>query len=160
MIDNFQGEYRFLSNFYDCLVDVKGRLFASSEHAYQAAKTLDPVWQNDIRLARSPLAAKKLGRQAPLRPDWNDVKIDVMRFVLAQKFKERSALADKLVLTFPHDLVEGNDHGDDFWGCVLVNRTTPWDGDEEVPCWSGDNWLGRLLMERREILRHDHRGVS
>lgn len=139
MIDNFESvEHRFLSNFYDCFVVVGGRLFASSEHAYQTCKTNDPEWQEKIRLARSPAAAKRLGRECPVRPEWEDVKVGVMRHVLACKFEERSVLALRLLATGVEELVEGNTWGDTFWG--QVNGV-------------GENWLGRLLMKRRDELR-------
>ena len=38
MIDKFDGEYRFLSNFYVCQVTYNDITYNSSEHAYQAAK--------------------------------------------------------------------------------------------------------------------------
>lgn len=142
MIERFEGEYRFLSNFYDYTICVKGRLFASSEHAYQAAKTFDPWEQKRVQQARSPFAAKREGRKATLRPDWDNVKIEVMRIVLSCKFPEGGALVPKLLATAEEELVEGNDHGDDYWGMV-------WDGAK----WVGENQLGRLLMERRWQLR-------
>lgn len=150
MIETFDGPNRFLSNFYDCLVDVKGRLFASSEHAYQAAKTTSPEWQEKIRLARSPREAKHLGYSAPLRDDWDDIKVNVMRYVLECKFAPGSALAAKLLATGDLHLQEGNHHGDDFWGVVPAGV-----GADGQIGWRGRNYLGQLLMERREALR-DH----
>jgi ribA/ribD-fused uncharacterized protein len=143
-IDSFEGEYRFLSNFSDHALELGGRLFASAEHAYQACKTLDPDEQKEVQLARSPAAAKRAGRQVTLRPDWEGVKVEVMRQVLRAKFAEGRALADKLLATGDAELIEGNDWHDNFWGeCVClgcINET-------------GRNFLGELLMERRYQLR-------
>ena len=41
VINEFQGKYRFLSNFYPCDIVYEGIQYPSTEHAYQAAKTLD-----------------------------------------------------------------------------------------------------------------------
>src|SRR4051812_21328901 len=40
-IAEFQGEYRFLSNFWPATVEFEGIRYPTAEHAYQAAKTLD-----------------------------------------------------------------------------------------------------------------------
>ena len=40
VIDSFQGEYRFLSNFWPCVVEYEGTEYPSVENAYQAAKTI------------------------------------------------------------------------------------------------------------------------
>ena len=38
MIDRFEDQYTFLSNFYPCTILYKGVIFPSLENAYQAAK--------------------------------------------------------------------------------------------------------------------------
>ena len=43
MIDNFRGEYAFLSNFYDAPVEYNGLSFRNSEAAFQAQKTIDEI---------------------------------------------------------------------------------------------------------------------
>ena len=167
MIDSFEGEYRFLSNFHDSIVDVNHRMFASAEHAYQACKTRDPVWQEDIRLARSPAMAKRLGRACPLRDDWHIVKVNVMSHILRCKFAHGSALAEKLLATDDQMLVEGNTWNDTFWGAiwkplwlktherVWAERPVPGTNNVATDVLQGQNHLGRLLMERREVLRGD-----
>lgn len=125
------GDYSFLSNFY-------WHEETTVEHQYQAAKTYDSIWKTRILAAWTPAAAKKLGRKAPLRPDWEDVKISVMYDLLKKKFASGTELAQKLLDTGEAELVEGNWWGDKFWGQV--------DGD-------GENWLGRLLMMVRGSLR-------
>lgn len=159
----FEGEYRFLSNFYDGIIDLKGKMFASAEHAFQCCKTRDPVWQKDIQRARSPMQARRLGRECPLREDWETIKVTIMRHVIAAKFPEVGALSEKLHHTSTAVLVEGNDHGDRFWGAIWVPRWSlepgamlPWaerpgeGGGTDVLV--GENMLGKLLMERRTQL--------
>lgn len=148
MISSFSGKYRFLSNFYEIpngYIVYEGVAQPTVEHAYQAAKTHD----RDVKLAvaqiKSPGTVKRLGQQFILRPDWEDVKIFVMYELLCLKFdtygppiNSATIETQQLLDTHPHDLMEGNNWGDEFWG-VTQN--------------GGQNWLGRLLQLRRDELR-------
>lgn len=133
VIDRFDGEYRFLSNFWKSPVEYDGMLFESVEHAYQAAKTLDWDQREWVRSAPTPGKAKQYGRNVLLRPDWEEIKIGVMRGLLEQKFAD-AKLQAKLIATGNAELVEGNFWHDTFWG--VCNGV-------------GDNHLGKLLMEVR-----------
>lgn len=145
----FSGEYRFLSNFWYCEVELDGETYPSTEHAYQAAKTLDPVERKRFRFSisyrdgepheRTPTCAeaKRLGNSISLRPDWEDVKVGVMRDLLRQKFTS-GRLRDMLLNTGDLYLEETNHWRDTFWGVC--------DG-------KGRNVLGNLLMEVRDELR-------
>ena len=76
-IDRFRGEYAFLSNFADTIIDHEGILYTSVETAFQAAKTTDMEFRR--RMARySPADAKRAGRKVTLRSDWESVKEDIM----------------------------------------------------------------------------------
>jgi predicted NAD-dependent protein-ADP-ribosyltransferase YbiA (DUF1768 family) len=76
MINQFKGKYAFLSNFYTCPVEYKGKMYPSSEHAYQAMKSEAEWEQEEIRALSTPRAARKAGRQALyLREDWDEVKL-------------------------------------------------------------------------------------
>lgn len=130
----FKGEYRWLSNFYPAKVYYGYYLFPSVEHAFQAAKA--PILTRTKFQFGLPGTAKRLGRQQPLPHNWEHIKIPIMRSLLAQKFEFNSELGLFLQGT-EGALVEGNTWGDTFWGMC--------DGQ-------GQNILGRLLMERRNIL--------
>lgn len=134
-IDRFTGDYFFLSNFYKAKTCYQGIVYPTSEHAFQAAKTLDPFGRRWIAAQGSPSMAKKLGRATILRPNWDDIKIAVMLEVLIGKFNGHQNLADALVATGDAELVEGNDWGDRFWG---------------TSGGSGRNVLGKLLMYLRD----------
>jgi ribA/ribD-fused uncharacterized protein len=141
MISTFDGtEYRWLSNFYPCIVIYEGAMYPTTEHAYQAAKTLDLEWRDKIRRATTPSKAKALGRKVPMRDDWDDIKVDVMRDVLWQKFKQHR-FQIRLVMTGDQELVEGNWWHDTFWG--------------QCPLGVGQNMLGKLLMEVRGEIIND-----
>lgn len=140
-ISRFDGDHAFLSNFWEepnTPIAMNGCEYATLEHAYQASKTREPVERRWIRLCPTPARAKEMGKTVRLRPDWNAVKVEVMRGLLAEKFKEGSRLADRLLATGGALLEEGNWWGDRFWGTCNG---------------AGENWLGRLLMERRDQLR-------
>jgi ribA/ribD-fused uncharacterized protein len=133
-IESFSGDFRFLSNFWPCTINFEGLIFPSVEHAYQAAKTLDLNTREEIRIAKTPGIAKKLGKKVELRKDWNLVKISVMKTCLLQKFSDET-LKFKLLKTTPLYLEEGNNWGDVFWG--ICNGV-------------GENNLGKLLMQIRD----------
>ncbi len=136
-ISKFQGEHRFLSNFHPVEVTMDGQLYLSTEHAYQAAKTTNLATRTMIARTFNPGKAKRLGRLAALRPDWEEVKLEVMLDLLRKKFAHPK-LRTKLLATGTEQLVEGNTWGDTFWGVC--------DG-------MGDNHLGRLLMQVRDEIK-------
>ena len=135
VIAEFRGTYSFLSNFYRAQVEYEGDLYPTVEHAYQAAKTLDRDRRVVIAHCGAAAVAKAHGRRVSLRPDWEAVKLDIMRTLLHAKFTLDTDLRRQLTATAPAQLVEGNWWGDTYWGvCRGV----------------GENHLGRLLMEIRD----------
>ena len=136
-IDRFRGEHAFLSNFHHHPFEWRGYTYSTSEHAFQSAKSRDDGERERIRAASSPAEAKRLGRRADLRCDWDRIKDDVMRSVLLAKFAV-PALRYALLATGDAELVEGNTWGDVYWG-VCDGR--------------GRNQLGRTLMRIRDDIR-------
>lgn len=134
VITCFKEEWAFLSNFFPCNVEFEGIVFPSSEHAFQAAKTLDLDQRREIAALKTAGKAKRAGRQVEIRDDWGSVRVDVMRQILIIKFSDPE-LRGLLDATKPLELIEGNNWGDRFWGAV--------DGQ-------GLNHLGKLLMEIRD----------
>ena len=132
-ITSFDGDYRFLSNFAASEVVLDGLKYPTVEHAYQAAKTMSLASRLVIRAAGTAGMAKSLGRRVAIRDGWDNVKIDVMRDLLRQKF-ERKVYQDALFATGEAELIEGNTWGDTFWG---------------VCRGLGENHLGKLLMDIR-----------
>lgn len=136
-IDRFDGEYAFLSNFWNSKVQYDGMEFNSVEHAYQAAKSLDKDERIKIRNAKNAAAAKKLGQHVTLRRDWDNIKLDVMLNLLRQKFVIPE-LRQLLLNTGDAELIEGNTWNDVFYG-VCRGR--------------GMNHLGKMLMRIRDEIR-------
>lgn len=136
----FQGKHRYLSNFWPCVIRMDNEPYGSVEHAYQAAKTLDRVARLEFQKSNvKPGDAKRLGRLLIVRPDWEEVKLDVMYHLVTKKFRY-PILRDLLLQTGEVKLVEGNNWGDVFWG---VSRGR------------GENHLGKILMRVREEIKNE-----
>jgi len=136
-ITAFRDEYRFLSNFWPAPVEGPGQIvFPTVEHAYVAWKTDNPVLWKEIATIEHPGRAKRLGRiAAAMRPDWDKIKLPIMRNLIWQKFQDPE-LFRMLQETKPHEIIEGNTWGDTFWG--------------QCPIGTGHNHLGKILMEVRD----------
>lgn len=133
-IKTFRGDNFFLSNFYVAPVFYQGIRYENNEAAFQAAKC--PERMRDF-CGLSPQAAKRLGRRVELRPDWEEVKYDVMYQVCKAKFLQNPDLFKRLLATGDAELVEGNTWGDKVWG--VCNGV-------------GENNLGKTLMHIRNEL--------
>ena len=137
MIDSFKDEYSFLSNFYRTSVMYKNMMFTSSEAAYQSQKTLNGI--NQLKFTKlNPFQAKKAGVNVLIRPDWEQIKDQVMEDCVRDKFTRNLDLRQLLLETGDEELVEGNDWGDTYWG---------------VCNGKGKNMLGKILMKVREEFR-------
>jgi len=133
-------EYAGFSNFSDHPFKLDGATWPTVEHFFQAQKFPGSPHADAIRRARSPTQAKSLGRSRkfPLRPDWESVKDDVMRRAVLKKFQTHADLRAQLLATGDAELVEKAPR-DYYWGCGASGK--------------GQNRLGQILMEVRQILR-------
>ncbi len=141
IIDKFSGEYRFLSNFYPCLVHYDGLSYSTAEHAYQAAKFDCFNVREQIRISGTPGQAKRLGQKYHLRPRWDEIKPLIMSEIVLIKFAINTDLRKKLIRTNPFKLIEGNEWGDTYWG---------------VCNGEGKNRLGIILGNVRKIFMGDY----
>lgn len=138
-ISGFDGEYRWLSNFWPADVCMDGVTWPTVEHAYQAAKSADPEYREVIAGCGTPGIAKFCGHQAQLRADWDYVRVDLMETLVHQKFIRHPELATALLETGDAYLEELNGWGDRFWGV-------------DSKSGRGLNMLGHILMHVREEL--------
>lgn len=145
MVDRFEDQYAFLSNFYPCTIFYKGVIFPSLENAYQAAKYTGEDALNVCQefAGFTPGKAKRKGRKLPLRSDWDKIKLEVMEELLRIKFVDE-VLKRQLLATGEEELIEGNDWHDNFWGCCSC----------KICCNRGMNNLGKLLMKLRSEYRN------
>ena len=76
-----QDEYGEFSNFALFPITLRGKRWPTSEHYFQAKKFLNLGDQEEIRRARTPMIAARMGRdrRRSLRGDWEAVKVSVMR---------------------------------------------------------------------------------
>ncbi len=132
--------YGEFSNFARFPIKLDGKTWPTSEHYFQAMKFLDDANRAEVRGAKTPAGAARLGRDRskPLRRDWESVKDNVMRQAVLAKFTQHEDLRKLLLETGDAKLVEHTEN-DDYWGDA---------GDG-----SGKNMLGRILMEVRGQLR-------
>ena len=133
-------EYGCFSNFSKHGFYINGKYFMTSEHYFQSQKFEGTDFEEEVRLAESPMEAANMGRDRnkPLRQDWEDVKDDIIRNAVLEKFKANEDAKTLLLSTGNEELIEKTT-GDYYWGCGSKG--------------TGKNMLGKILMEVRDILR-------
>lgn len=138
----YEQDFYVLSNFSSFTIQWKGARFDTSEAVYHWEKFygVRPIVAAIIRAAPSAHDAFKLAERNKhlRRPDWDDVKVDIMRDILRAKARQHEYVRRKLLATGDRELVE-NSWRDDFWG---------WGPNRD-----GKNMLGKLWMEIRAELR-------
>lgn len=142
MIASFRGKYAFLGNFHpQPPIPYLDRIWATSEHAYQADKSIDVADWDLIAACETPGQAKRVGQTINITDDWEKGrKLTSMLNVLRIKFAIPK-YEEKLLATGLEVLVEGNWWHDNFFGKCTCDACK----DKEQL-----NWLGRLLMQVRE----------
>lgn len=146
-ITQLRDEHAYLDSFYWRFfrfgMHRYGLWIPTAEHAFQGEKAMD--LQRKLWITSAPTAreAKRRGRIVDLRPDWEQVKEQIMYEVVWAKFDQNEDLATALIGTHPREIIEGNTWGDEYWGMV-------W--DDVYDEWVGRNALGVILMEVRDQL--------
>lgn len=130
-------DYGDFSNFSNHGIEIEGKWYSTVEHYFQAMKFRNSEYAERIRLASDPMKAKRLGRtrKVPIREDWDRIKLDVMRTAIRRKFASYPHLSQLLLATRDEEIIEASPT-DDYWGCGRSG--------------TGENWLGRILMEVRD----------
>jgi N-glycosidase YbiA len=137
-INFYTPKFYALNNFSAHIIEFGGSLYPTSEHAYQAAKCVDPDGREAIRAARSPLQAKRLANEtykAFKDPDWGSKKVAVVEAILRTKLSQHPEVREALEESGQEEIVE-NSPTDYFWG--------------EGADGSGQNTLGKLWMKIRD----------
>jgi len=135
-------DYGCFSNFAPYPVRIMGKDWQTSEHFFQAQKFLDRHDQELVRKIHCPVVAARMARRAERhrREDWDEIKDSVMRQAVLAKFSQHEEIRRILVATGDAVIVE-HSQKDRYWGDA---------GDG-----SGENMLGKILMEVREELRRE-----
>ena len=136
----YTDRFYCLNNFSAFAVEMRGRVWPTAEHAYQAAKFFDPGIIAIVGNARSAHDAKKFARanDARKREDWDHFKHEIMEDVLRAKLEQHSLVRQQLLETGDRIIIE-NSPTDSFWG--------------RGPDWEGHNHFGKLWMKLRAELR-------
>lgn len=134
------GEYSCFSNFSHHPVNLKGKIWPTSEHYFQAQKFAGTKYESEVRKAKGAMEAARMGRDRslPLRSDWENVKDNIMRQAVMFKFLQNQDCFTTLLGTKDENLVEHTEN-DSYWA----------DGGNGT----GKNMLGKILMEVREVLK-------
>lgn len=129
---------------------VNGIRIFTSEALYQACRFPHlPDVQRIVLGEPSPMTSKMKSKpyRQNSRPDWDQVRVRVMRWCLRVKLVQNwKSFGDLLLATDDKPIVEES-RKDDFWGANPVDDQT----------LVGMNVLGRLLMELREEFKSDRR---
>jgi len=139
MIKEFKNEYRWLSNFARCGVELDGQMYKSVEHAYQSAKSDDPEWKEFCTVEINPAEVRKQSRNIQIRKDWDNIKEDIMLKCLKEKY-DQEPYKQLLLDTKNEQIQEGNWWGDKYWGVDLKTG-------------EGQNRLGKMIMQIRQEIR-------
>lgn len=140
-IAGFNGQYRWLSNFWFAEVKMYGETYRSVENAYQAAKKLNALERLPFQTCDAK-TAKQLGKQKPIRADWEQVREGIMLELIRRKFFGHPELAERLLNTGDVYIEESLLWHDRFWGNCICGS-----------CPAGQNKLGHIIMQVREELK-------
>jgi ribA/ribD-fused uncharacterized protein len=137
-IEAFRDEFFFLSNMFPTQVTINGLTYGSSEAAFQSFKYGGRAQR--VRFTNmGPYESKKYWKDKKdlIRPDWMEIRLEVMKAIVEKKFKQNRALTISLMETNGCELQEGNYWNDTYWGVCFGK---------------GENHLGKILMDLREKL--------
>ena len=138
-----EGWYVF-DNFAPFQLEWRGKLYPTSEHAYQAAHFIETnaVLAEKVRLCRSPREASDFANANSEHdePRWNEKKIDFMKEIVQAKLNQHDYIKKILLASDSRQIVEMNDE-DEFWG---------WGKNHD-----GRNELGKIWMQLRDGLQKE-----
>lgn len=135
-------------------IHVNGLRILTSEALYQVCRFPHlPDVQKMIIGQISPMTAKMRSKpyRKDSRPDWDQVRVRIMRWSLRMKLANNWNTFSALLLRTGERPIVEESRKDDFWGAKVVD-----DGETLV----GMNVLGRLLMELREQVKQQGRDAA
>lgn len=139
IIGFYEREFYCFSNFSSFAVEWKGRLWQTSEHAYQASRFMGtkPKVVEQIFRAKSADAAYKIAQKHKAKnfEDYRERDLRDMEDIVWKKLRQNPYVMRKLKQTGKRKIVEDSPK-DSFWG---------WGPDRK-----GRNELGKIWMKLRE----------
>lgn len=127
-------------------LSINGIRILTSEALYQACRfPHKPDIQKIIIGQRSPMTAKMKSKpyRKDSRPDWDDVRVIIMRWCLRVKLVQNWEKFSVLLLSTGNRPIVEESYRDPFWGAKPIDAET----------LTGMNVLGELLTELREQLK-------
>jgi ribA/ribD-fused uncharacterized protein len=141
----FSREFFAFSNFSSFQVQWRGKLWQTSEHAYQASQFFEtaPELVEKIFKVGSAYEALMIGvNNADKRQvDWNEIKVSVMEDIVRHKLNQNPYILRKLMETGDRLIVEDSPI-DNFWG---------WGPNRD-----GRNELGKIWMKLRDEVKNNN----
>jgi DNA-directed RNA polymerase II subunit RPB2 len=131
-------KYKEFGTYFPMKLVIEGKMWPTVEHYFQAMKYVNnPVYQEEIRKAKTPAAAKKLGKsaEATMREDWNTNREAVMMTANKEKFSDRHPQLKQLLIDTGDAILLNASPQDNFWGIGRKRQ--------------GRNKLGKILMQLR-----------
>lgn len=138
----YEREYYTFSNFSSFMLEWKGVLYMTSEHAYHTEKFTDPEIIEKVKNARSAHDAFQISREYEdkVRPDWLDIRVNVMEDIIRAKVSQHPYVKEKLIESGDREIIEDS-WRDDFWG---------WGPNKD-----GQNQLGKIWMKVRKEIKSE-----
>ena len=136
VINQFKGEYDFLSNRFGCRFVWQGLQYGNAEAAFQSSKCMDAS-ERKVYAGCSADKAVLRGKEQIPYPGWETARVSIMESILQEKFEQNPALMEKLKETGNRILINGNNKQETYWGIDLYS-------------WQGENHLGRIIMNIRD----------
>lgn len=138
----YEREFYVFSNFSSFQVEWRGRVWKTSEHAYQASHFWEtaPELVEKIFEAKSAHEAFKIAKaNADKAPsNWEEIKVGIMEDIVRNKLQQNPYILNKLLQTGERMIVEDSPK-DDYWG---------WGQNKD-----GRNELGKIWMRLREEVK-------
>lgn len=134
----YEREFYVFSNFSSFMLEWKGLVFPTSEHAYHWEKFVgNPEIQHKIITARSAHDSLKIAHEYRQQyiANWDDIKLDVMTDICRAKLQQHPYVMKKLMQTSGRPIIEDS-WRDDYWG---------WGPNQD-----GNNHLGKIWMKLRD----------
>lgn len=154
--DESKGEYRYMSNDAEYPMEVDGKKYPTVEHYYQAMKAEtfeDKEVFDKLLVTKTPKAAKAQGKTVKnfIKEVWDSKREAIMEKGVRAKFTQHPELRKKLLET--GDKVIGKADGrNTFWG---IGSSMVSDKSKVPSKWRGQNKLGKILMELRDVLKDE-----
>ena len=142
-----KGPGSVLSNFHSCQIDYKGRIFSSTEQAYQYTKAKflrDDHMAHLIMKEKNVRKIKSMGNELNKKHytrEWDSAKLNIMREIILDRAKQSPNFRETLLNTYPDPITHSP--MDKFWGTSYMSR------GKVHP--AGDNFAQILMQVRYHL---------